>query len=260
MKNRSKLFIVLTIIVVALIGVLCFGYFGKATHKPENPIVTIEVEEFGTIKMELYPDKAPNTVENFIALIKSGYYNGRTFYSIDDETIQAGDGTGSGTGSARLSEINPKIQKDSDKDTTYAIEAEAYYNGYTNNDIPLEKGYVAMARSPYAMDSALSEFFITASDFSEYNGYYAAFGKVIEGMDVVEKISKVERKTETTKNDETGKEEKTETLEPVNPPVITKVTVDEKGGNYGVPETVEPFDYAQWLNDYYGIDIEDLNQ
>lgn len=244
MRNGSKFLIILIIILLlALIGVLCYGYFGKATHKPENPIVTIEVEEFGTIKMELYPDKAPNTVENFIALINSGYYNGRTFYNVDDEHIQAGDGTGS----ARLSEINPKIEKDSEKYTTYAIKAEAYQNGYTNNDLPLEKGYVAMARSPYAMDSASSEFFITANDFTEYNGYYAAFGKVIEGMDVVEKISKVERKTEKTKNNETGKEEETETLEPVKPPVINKVTV-------------EAFDYSQWLMDYYGIDMNALNQ
>ena len=259
MKNRSKFFIVLIIIAVALIGVLCYGYFGKVTHKSENPIVTIEVEEFGIIKMELYPDKAPNTVENFIALIKSGYYDGRTFYSVDKETIQAGDGTGSGTGSARLSEINPKIEKDSEKDSAYAIKAEAYQNGYTNNDVPLEKGYVAMARSPYAMDSASSEFFITASDFTEYNGHYAAFGKVIEGMDVVEKISKVERKTEKTKNNETGKEEETETLEPVKPPVMTKVTVEEKGGNYGVPETVEAFDYTDWLRSL-GINVDALNQ
>ena len=70
MKNGSKFLIILIIIVLALIGVLCYGYFGKATHKPENPIVTIEVEEFGIIKMELYPEIAPNTVSNFIKLIK----------------------------------------------------------------------------------------------------------------------------------------------------------------------------------------------
>lgn len=258
MKNISKFFIVLIIIAVVLIGTLCYGYIRKATYKPENPIVTIEIEDYGTIKMELYPDKAPNTVENFIALINSGYYNGRTFYNVDEKYVQAGDGTGNGTGSATLSEVNPKIEKGSAEDTAYAIESEAYYNGYTNNDLPLEEGYVAMATSYYSMDSASSEFFIAATDYTEYNGYYAVFGKVTEGMDIVEKISKLETKTETTKNEETGKEEKTETLEPVNPPVITKVTIEENGGNYGVPETIEAFDYYEWLMDYYGIDMNSI--
>lgn len=251
----KKVLVICTIIVVVLIGTLCYGYFRKATYKPENPVVTMEIEKFGTVKMELYPDKAPNTVENFIALINSGYYNGLTFYSIDDLTVQAGDGTGNGTGSAPLSAVNPKIEKGSDKDTTYAIKAEAYYNGYTENNLPLEKGYVAMATSYYSMDAASSEFFIATGDYTEYNGQYAVFGKVIEGMDVIEKVAKVERKTE--KDEETKKE--TKTTEPKEAPVITKMTVDTKGGKYDAPETIEAFDYYKWLMDAYGIDINSLS-
>ena len=254
MKNLSKILIIFIMIVVVLIGTLCYGYFRKSTYKPENPIVTIEIADYGIIKIELYPDKAQNTVENFVALINSGYYNGLTFYSIDDLFIQAGDGTGNGTGSAKLSSVNPKIEKDSSKDTTYAIKAEAYYNGYTNNNLPLEKGYIAMATSYYSMDSASSEFFIVTDDYTEYNGYYAVFGKVIEGMDVAEKISKIERKTE--KDEEKGETKKTS--EPVNPPVITKITVEENGGKYGVPETIEAFDYYKWLTEYYGIDMNSM--
>lgn len=255
MKKFGKVLIIFLIIVIALIGTLCYGYFRKATYEAENPIVTIEVADYGTIKLELYPDKAQNTVENFIALINSGYYNGLTFYSIDDLFVQAGDGTGQGTGSAKLSSVNPKIEKDSSKDTTYAIKAEAYYNGYTNNDLPLEEGYVAMSTSYYSMDSASSEFFIATGDYSQYNGYYAVFGKVIDGMDVVKKISEVERKTE--KDEKTGETKKTS--EPNKEIVITKITVDEKNGNYGVPKTIEAFDYYEWLMQYYGIDMNAIN-
>lgn len=260
MKNTSKVFIGLIVIVIALIGTLCYGYFRKATFETKNPVVTIEIADYGTIKMELYPDKAPNTVENFIALIKSGYYDGRTFYSVNDSFIQAGDGTGNGTGSATLSSVDPKIEKGSAEDTTYAITAEAYYNGYTNNNLPLEEGYIAMATSYYSMDSASSEFFIVTEDYTEYNGYYAVFGKIIEGEDIAKEISSIETKTEKTTDEETGEETETETTEPVEAPVITKITVEENGGNYGTPNTVEPFDYYEWLMNYYGIDMNSLNQ
>ncbi len=246
-KNIGKISGILLILVLVLIGVLCFGYLKKATFKSENPVVTLEVKDYGTIKIELYPDKAPNTVNNFIALAKSGYYDGKSFYSINESYVQAGDGVGTPT----LSSVNPKIQKGSDKDKEYAIKGEMYYNGNTNNDLPMEKGYVAMLTTQYSMDSATSEFFIMTDKYTDYNGYYAVFGKVVEGMDVVEKISKVELKTE--KDEESGEEK--DTTEPAEEITITKATVDEKKGKYGVPETVEPFNYNQWLSDYLGYDV-----
>ena len=137
----------------------------------QKPIVTIEMESGGIIKAELYPDVAPITVENFISLIEKGFYNGLTFHrNIPGFVIQGGCPQGTGTGGPG-----------------YTIKGEFSSNGVENN-LKHTRGVLSMARSQDP-DSAGSQFFIMHADAPHLDGEYAAFGKVIEGMDVVDKIA-----------------------------------------------------------------------
>lgn len=249
--------IIAFLVVVALLGVVGFGYYKKATMEVKNPVATIEVENFGTIKVELYPEYAPNTVANFIALANNGYYNGKTFYRVvSDFMIQAGTSNEENT-QLTLSAIDSSIEKGSDKDTAYSIEGEFISNGYNKNTLKHKEGVISMARADYTQyssslaeesyNSAGADFFIMTKDTSSLDGYYAAFGAVIEGMDVVHAIEAVE--VEKADEDSGNSEEST----PVNPPVITSVSVDTFGYNYELPKTVEPFDYQSWLYSQYGV-------
>ena len=137
----------------------------------QNPIVTIKMKKGGVIKAELYPEKAPNTVNNFIYLIKKGFYDDLTFHRvIKGFMIQGGDPNGNGTGGPR-----------------YTIKGEFTANGF-KNDLKHTRGVLSMARSRNP-NSAGRQFFIMHADSPHLDGQYAAFGKVIEGMDVVDEIA-----------------------------------------------------------------------
>ena len=173
----------------------------------ENPIVTMEIEDYGTIKIELYPEYAPNTVANFVSLIESGFYDGLTFHRlVPGFVLQGGDPDGNGTGGPG-----------------YTIDGEFAANGYTKNTLSHETGVISMARSS-DYDSAGSQFFIVLDDSAKtsLDNLYAGFGKVIEGMDIIEEIAE----NEEIANDVTGALEENIT--------ITSVTVDTFGYNYEV--------------------------
>ena len=107
-KTKNILWIVALIVLVVLIGVVGFGYYKNATMEVKNPIATMEVENFGTIKMELYPNLAPETVANFVTLANRGFYDGLKFHRIiKDFMIQGGDKEGTGKGSASISDVPP---------------------------------------------------------------------------------------------------------------------------------------------------------
>lgn len=265
MKVFKRTLLVVAIILVILgIAFVSYGFYKKATVNIPNPVATIEVEDYGTIKVELYPDKAPNTVANFICLANRGFYNGLTFHrTIPDFMIQGGDKSGDGTGTPSLSDL-----KDDGTSEEYGIPGEFVANGYTQNDLKHEKGVISMARSDYSSissslttygyNSAGSQFFIMTEDNTSLDGLYAAFGKVIEGMEVVEKIENTEvyyRDSELEDEEEAPTDEEGNTISsdmPVNPPVIKSITVETYGVDYGVPETVEAFDYYTWLMQQYG--------
>lgn len=244
-KNGLILSAIALIFVLILGGLLAYGYYQKATYKLQRPIVSMDIKDYGTIKIELYPDMAPNTVKNFIKLINDGYYNGLTFHRVEETLIQGGDTAGDGTGQTELS-----------------INGEFKQNGY-DNEMKFERGTLGLARQDFTYYSSISpdliekgynsgyaQFFIMADDVEAFNGYYAAFGKVIEGMDIVDKIKGLETTTE--KNEQTG--ETTETTKPVNPPVISNISVDTYGVEYGEPETHETFDVNSYLmQKIYGI-------
>lgn len=255
MKNLGKIiWIIALIAIIVLIGVVGFGYYKKATFKAQNPIVTMEVENFGTIKIELYPDQAPETVSNFIALANRGFYDGTTFHRVvKDFMIQAGSKNGDGTTGAKISDI-----KDGGADKEYTIKGEFLANGITNT-IKFEEGTLAMARADYTQyssnlteesyNSGCSQFFIMTKENSNLNGYYTPFGKVIEGIDVVHKIEEVEVTVAKGQEETEGAEVST----PVNAPKVTSIRVETYGIDYGLPKTLTPFDYTSWLYKQYGI-------
>ena len=193
MKKR-KLY---TLIMVILIGILTVGcsssnkdtttsnqgnnnndekYLSKETEKSgndENPIATIEMEDGDIIKLELYPEIAPNTVRNFISLANSNFYNGTIFHRvIKGFMIQGGDPEGTGMGGP-----------------DYSIYGEFSKNKFPN-DLKHEKGVISMARAN-DKNSAGSQFFIMHEDTLSLNRDYSAFGNVFDGMDVVDKIAAV---------------------------------------------------------------------
>ena len=159
----------------------------------QNPVVTIEMETQGTIKVELYPEVAPNTVNNFIHLVKKGYYNGLTFHRvIYGFMIQGGCPLGTGTGGPG-----------------HTIKGEFKSNGI-DNPIKHTRGVISMARSMMP-NSAGSQFFIMHKDSPHLDGQYAAFGHVVEGIEVVDEIAEVD-------TDFSDK--------PLDPVVIKKVTIE----------------------------------
>lgn len=168
-----------------------------------NPIVTIEMESGDIMKAELYPEIAPNTVNNFISLVKSGFYDGVIFHRvIPGFMIQGGDPKGTGVGGPG-----------------YPIKGEFTSNGF-KNDLKHSRGVLSMART-MAPNSAGSQFFVMHEDSPHLDGQYAAFGKLIEGEEVVDKICEVR----TDYNDK-----------PRTPQVMKKVTVETFGVDYPEPE------------------------
>ena len=261
-KTKNIIWIIALILVIILIGAIAFGYYKNATNEVKNPVATMEVEGFGTVKIELYPDKAPQTVSNFITLANRGFYDGLTFHRIvKDFMIQGGDKQGTGSGSATLADL-----KDDGSDTEYSIKGEFISNG-VDNKLKFDEGVVGMARNDYAQrssslkeesyNSGSSQFFIMTKNNTSLNGYYTAFGKVIEGMDVVHNIEQVEVKASEDSKESSSSQQEVST--PVNPVKITSIRVETNGVDYGLPETLTPFNYSTWLYKQYGIDPSSLS-
>lgn len=265
MKVFIRILLILGIILlIAGIAFVSYGFYKKLTVDIPNPVATMEVEGYGTVKIELYPDKAPNTVVNFIRLANRGFYNGLTFHrTIPDFMIQGGDKNGDGSGYASLSDI----QDDVSEDKEYNIPGEFIANGYNENNLKHEKGVISMARTDYSSvstalttqgyNSASSQFFIMTEDNTSLDGVYAAFGKVIEGMDVIEEIANTEvyyRDSELEEGEEAPKDEEGNEIAsdtPKEKPVIKSITVETYGVDYGIPETLDVFDYYSWLMEQY---------
>lgn len=272
MKKTSNIItIIALILIIVLIGGVSYGYYKKATMEVKNPIVTMEVQDFGTIKLELYPEMAPETVSNFIALAQNGFYDGLKFHRVvEGFMIQGGDSNGDGTGSPKLSDLGIEVSEEKDRD--YCIKGEFLANKYNKNTLKHKEGVISMARADYTQNyspslttesynSAGSQFFIMTADNSSLDGYYAPFGKVIEeGMDIVHKIEKVEVKSakeDEEENEDTTEENKEEQEKstPVNDVIISKVTVETYGVDYGKPKTLETWDYYDWVYKTYGINL-----
>lgn len=178
----------------------------KKSSDSKNPIVTIEMESGDSIEIELYPDKAPNTVNNFISLVNKGFYDGTIFHRvIPGFMIQGGDPQGIGIGGPG-----------------YGIKGEFAKNG-VENDLKHTEGVLSMARSKDP-NSAGSQFFIMVADAPHLDGDYAAFGKVIKGMEIAQAIVNVP----TGANDKPEKDQK-----------MKKVTVNTFGATYPEPDKIQ---------------------
>lgn len=174
-----------------------------STKVKENPIVTITMDNDEKVVIELEPSVAPNTVANFISLVEKGFYDGLIFHRvIPDFMVQGGDPSGTGTGGPE-----------------YSIKGEFSSNDFENN-LKHERGVISMARSN-DFDSAGSQFFIMVNESTQLDGEYAAFGKVLEGMETVDAIVGVDR-------DSADK--------PTEDQKMKKVEVDTKGFDYPDPE------------------------
>lgn len=259
-KMKNIIWIIVLILIITLIGIVAYGYCKKLTTEVKNPIATMEVENFGTIKIELYPQIAPETVANFITLSNRGFYDNLTFHRIvKNFMIQGGDKDGTGSGSSTIADL-----KDGGEDKAYAIKGEFISNG-VDNKLKFNEGVIGMARNDYTQyspslkeesyNSASSQFFIMTKDNMSLNGYYTSFGKVIEGMDIVHKIENVEVKV-ADNSDKTGN---TEQSTPVTPVKIKSIRVETNGVKYDLPKTLTPFDYMTWMYKQYGIDPNQLN-
>lgn len=170
-----------------------------------DPVVTIEMDSGDKIVVELYPKVAPNTVNNFISLVKKGFYDGTIFHRvIPGFMIQGGDPEGTGSGGPG-----------------YSIKGEFAANN-VDNQLLHSRGVLSMARRGDSNDSAGSQFFIMVKDSPHLDGLYAAFGKVVSGMETVDKIVALP----------------TDGDRPKDPPVMKKVTVDTKGVDYPEPEKI----------------------
>ncbi len=202
-KLKKVIFLIISLILLTGCG-----------KRVENPIVTMEISDYGTIKIELYPKYAPNTVANFVNLVENGFYNDNTFHRlVPGFVLQGGDPDGDGTGGPG-----------------YTIKGEFSENGYVKNTLKHDKGVVSMARTNMP-NSAGSQFFIVLDDtetvHASLDNKYAAFGKVIEGMDIIENIEK----NATVKDNQSGKLKKNIT--------IKNATVDTFGKEYSVKKIQE---------------------
>ena len=258
MKDKSKFILIIAILAIA--AIIAWIFYG-IINGGKNPIATMEVSyvdnegntQTGTVKIELDPSVAPESVANFVNLANNGFYDNLTFHRIvSDFMIQGGSSDGTGSGSAKLSDLDKKIQANSSSDYTYSIKGE-FANNNINNNLKFEKGVIGMARSDYSSyglteegyNSGSSQFFIVTTDKKEtldsLNYNYASFGKVIEGYEVVEAISNVKVTTE---------EGSSEASKPENAPVITSIRVDTFGANYKIPETINYDTVLQTVQQY----------
>lgn len=287
------------------IGFLIFRA-GKSINynkNAKNPILTLEVENYGDVKIELEPDYAPNTVATIIKLAQNGFYDGKVFYGTDSKVVACGmevkeeettneastevtegENTESeGTVTKKVQEdklrvsdfdksVEPYVSTDESgyssedeaKDYKVSISGEFVANGFNDNTMRFEKGTVGLFRNIYSgenltkesYNSGTSLFFITTTEDSSLNGEYAGFGKVIEGMDIIEDMLTlpVEVKDTDSSSSEnvagtlTDNQEITKySIESV--PVITKATVETFGIDYGTPKYEKAFDYDKYMSD-----------
>ena len=174
-------------------------------YDTKNPVAAISIKNYGTVVVELYPDVAPNTVNNFISLIKKGFYDNNTMHRcVSGFVLQGGDPTGTGRGGPG-----------------YSIKGEFSGNGFFKNKIAHDRGVLSMARSMHP-NSAGSQFFIMVADAPHLDGQYAAFGKITDNAQAAVDISRVNRDMFTDK--------------PKKPQTIKSIRVDTQGVEYPVPE------------------------
>lgn len=242
----KKVFLTIGIAIVAIAIIITGVLFIKGkTYKVQNPVATIQIEGYEKpIKIELDPQSAPNAVANFIKLANNGFYT--NFKMLIEENRILGNES---MQMARLSNIMEYPQND----YVYGIKGDFVANGYDKNLIKHKKGVITMERDDYSYfgykeegyNSANCNFCILTQDIDNYNGYYAGFGKVVEGMDVLEAIAATRVDVSEDEKDDTKKDDSVNTI------TIASITVDTFGVDYGVPEVVNYEENMEKVNKIY---------
>ncbi|MBE5805460.1 MAG: peptidylprolyl isomerase [Clostridiales bacterium] len=253
----KKIFLVLGIIITTVAILVTGGLLIKSkTYNVQKPVATIKIQGYDKpIKVELDPQSAPNAVANFIKLANNGFYNNykmkisESEISIDDEMEKA-----------KVSNIMEYPQSD----YVYGIKGDFLVNKFEDNKIKHKKGVITMNRNDYSYfgyaeegyNSANSDFQILTKDMDTYNGYYAGFGNVVEGIDVLDAIAATRVEEKTTENETTENSENKEEEKDVNIVVIESISVDTFGIDYGTPEYVNYDEnykkVEQIYNQYFG--------
>ena len=264
-KIKFVILIVLAVALMAVAGILIASaiYSISYNNKPNNPMLTINVEQYGKIDIELYPEYAPNTVSAIIKRAQNGYYDGQVFYGADGYSVHAGMeksviDTSAETESlaqrtatedeVTVFDFDKSVESGSEKDYKVTLFGEFSANGHEKNTLRFEKGTVGLYREVQleyfgaieeSYNSGSSRFFILTEDLNNLNGLYTAFGKVENGFDVVQKIKEVK-----TIQEEGADENSIQFFE--NVPVIKNVTVETYGIDYEMPEYIE-FDVSSYI-------------
>ena len=260
MKKKIQLlfWVVLFIVACALVYFVSTNIVYAKKYEVKNPVATFEIENYGNIVIELYPEYAPNTVTNFINLINKGYYNGKNFYGKDIDAIYACKNSEGQYEEPKMNLVDSSIEAGSDNDKEYQIDGEFVANGFEQNTLRHEKWSISLLREEYASSLGLSkqshnsgtaQFQIMLEGNRNLNGLYAVFGKVTEGFDIVEKIFAIEEKA----SDEENSSSSSGITELATPAVIKNTSVETYGIDYGVPEVHEAFDYTAYLEDYWNF-------
>ena len=256
MKEKIK-FILLMIIAILLVlesGKIIYNFVNKSNEEIKYPVATFEIQDFGNIKIELYPQYAPNTVANFITLINSGFYNNKFIYGKDDICLYMANDKSEDVKYPKMSLIDDSIEPDSDEDYEYEINGEFVANKFDDNTLRHEKGIVSLNRSDYSSyglteegyNSGCFRFSVMMQDAPGLNGIYAGFGKVIEGLDILENIYNNQTIVSNEDEENTSAMKEFEHMR-----VITNASVETYGEIYNKPVVHKKFDIQSYINSLY---------
>ena len=271
--NKKVSLVIWTIVLI--IAILCAGVFIYNTVQSRikanvHPILSLEIQDYGTVEIELFPEYAPNTVSNIISLAENGFYDGKTIWGKDELSLYFGRNTEGEEVAPRLSNIQKDVTDEQDYE--YSIEGEFLANKFKPNTMKAEKGTVLLLRDDYTqLDPSLSDesynsgkaqfAVIMGDNAAQITGMYATFGKIKEGQDVIEKIyteRPVKEAEATDASDSAGgsSADASGIEQFANYVTITKASVEKYGIDFGLPKIQEAFDYQSYMydliNQYYG--------
>lgn len=258
-KLQFVIWIIVAIAAIALIGIYGVGFVRSKVEGTIHPVVTFEIENHGTVKAELYPEYAPNTVATIVTLVKNGFYENKVIYGKDQICLYVGRDTDGNVPLTKVSNLNTSVASGSDADKPVTIPGEFAENGFTKNTLRHEKGVLSLIRNDYTQsvsglveesyNSGVSQIGIMMGEnTSNLNGVYAAFGKVTEGLDILEKLY-TEAKIQEPEVADDGTVQETAIDKFATFPIIKSATIETYGVDFGLPVFMEAFDYESYMYD-----------
>ena len=260
-KIQIVIWIIIAVIAFLALGGLVYNLARAVHEEPVHPVVTFEIMNLGTIKMELYQEYAPNTVANIIRLVEEGYYKDKTIYGKDANFLHFGGNLDGKLEIPLASLIRKDIQAGNDSDFSYTIPGEFVANGYSYNELLHEKGVVTLLRENYgsallqeSYDSGVSRMGIVMADYApNHNGNYAAFGKITEGLNLLENVYNTQEVIPAEVDETTGEPIERSVEEFRVKLVVSSATVEKYGIDFGDPEIVEWFNYDEYVYQMFNL-------